>query len=147
VLGYKGIGTASGASFAYANVTAAMGTVANANAVNDAQALAWITTPTIAQTLKSRFISSANVTPIWEGAIPEGEIQGVAAVASNVMPTGTALFGDFSSVAVVEYPGGMQLEFDPSTGFKNGCYGVKLTMYLDIVMKYPTSFFSSTGIT
>jgi HK97 family phage major capsid protein len=147
ILGLSGVGTASGASLAYPAIVAAEEAPATNDAVVDPSACAWITTPAVASLLKTRYISSANVEPIWRGAMPLGQLDGIAAEATTAVPAGTALYGDWSSAAIVEYPSAAQLEVDPFTNFKTGLYGMRFVIFVDVIAKHPESFYVLTSIT
>lgn len=121
----------------------------------DADAMAYITTPRVRGTLrKAQVFSGTNGAPVWTGGI-NGDLLGYPAYATNLMPSnltkGTsngichaALFGDFSSLYVLEW-GAAELMVDPLT---SGPAIIKVMSYqlIDILVRYPESFTAVTDI-
>jgi hypothetical protein len=122
----------------------------------DADAMAYITTPRVRGTLrKTQQFSGTNGVPVWTGGIA-GDLLGYPAYATNLMPSnltkGTAngvchaaLFGDFSSLYVLEW-GAAELMVDPLT---SGPAIIKVMSYqlIDILVRYPESFTAVLDIT
>jgi len=92
--------------------------------------------------------SGTNGVPVWTGG-RDGEMLGYPAYATNLMPgnltKGTsngichaAIFGDFSSVYVLEW-GAAELMVDPIT---NGPAIIRVLSYqlIDILVRFPESF-------
>jgi HK97 family phage major capsid protein len=86
-------------------------------------------------------------TPLFQGTVPAGSIESVPAFGTKMMPAATALYGDFSSVHIIEYPSGATLQVDPFSDFKSGQYGIRLTYFIDVMVAHPQSFYSITAIT
>jgi hypothetical protein len=121
----------------------------------DADAMAFITTTRTRGTLrKTQVFSGTNGAPVWTGG-RDGELLGYPAYATNLMPgnltKGTsngichsALFGDFSSLYVLEW-GAAELMVDPIT---NGPAIIRVLSYqlIDILVRYPESFTVVTDI-
>lgn len=121
----------------------------------DADAMAYITTTRVRGTLrKTQVFSGTNGAPVWTGG-RDGEVLGYPAYATNLMPgnltKGTsngichaALFGDFSSLYVLEW-GAAELMVDPIT---NGPAIIRVLSYqlIDILVRYPESFTVVTDI-
>lgn len=115
----------------------------------DADAMAYITTTRVRGTLrKTQVFSGTNGVPVWTGG-RDGEMLGYPAYATNLMPgnltKGTsngichaAIFGDFSSVYVLEW-GAAELMVDPIT---NGPAIIRVLSYqlIDILVRFPESF-------
>jgi HK97 family phage major capsid protein len=141
--------TASGASVAFSNLVTAMTTVAGADGVMREENLAWITTPTVAGVLKQRYRVSGTSAeaPLWNGAIPHGDIEDLDAFATTACPSGSLLFGDLSAVNLVGFPGSALLEVDPFSGFQTGLYGCRLTIYCDVSVSHWASLYGLTGVT
>ena len=147
VLHYAGVTTASGASLAYSGLVDATKAVANANGVRDPGRIAWLAAPDVAGLLKQRYrIATYGDTPLWQGSLHDGEIEGVPAFATNQMPAASAIYGDWSSVNVVEFPMGAVLEVDPFTGFQSGIVAMRLTLNVDVLIPYLGSFYTLTTI-
>jgi hypothetical protein len=105
-----------------------------------------VTTPTVAALLKSRQRFTGSDSPLWKGAIDQGEIEGPMALSSRQMPTGSLLFGDWSSVYLVE-GGGLALRVNPFQDFNRGFVGIRAMMMCDVVVRYPLSFSLATSVT
>lgn len=115
----------------------------------DVDAMAFITTPRVRGTLrKTQQFSGTNGVPVWTGG-RDGDLIGYPAYATNLMPSNltkgssngichAALFGDFSSLYVLEW-GAAELMVDPLT---SGPAIIKVMSYqlIDILVRYPESF-------
>lgn len=145
ILNTLGIGTASGASLGYAGVVAPQKTVADANAVLNPETLGYVTTPTIAEVLKNRQRFTGSDSPLWRGAVHEGEIEGVRAVSTKQIPSSTLLFGDWSSVIIPEW-GVLAVEVNPFANFKAGIVGVRALWSIDVIVQHPSCFVAVTGV-
>jgi HK97 family phage major capsid protein len=146
ILATPGILTAAGAAISYGATVAAAQAVVAADGVRDPAALAWMLAPDAAGLLATRFINGVGSAPILD-SIPAGSIGRAPAFSTTLMPAATALYGDFSSVYIVEYPNSGILEVDPFSGFQTLMYSLRLTLYLDIACAFPTSLYSLTAIT
>jgi HK97 family phage major capsid protein len=141
-----GIGTASGTSLGYSGLVGAQKTVADANAILDPTGLGYVTTPTVAELLKGRQRFTGTDSPLWRGAIHEGEVEGVRALATKQMPAAALLYGDWSAVVVPEW-GVLTLEVNPFADFKAAIVGVRALWSLDVIVQHPSAFVSITSIT
>lgn len=147
VLNTPGIGTTSGASVAYSAVVGMQKTVAENNAVVDPLAAGYVTTPTVAETLKTRPRFTATDSPLWADSVHEGKIEGVKAIASKVVPTATMLYGDFSNLIIGEW-GPLVLSTNNSgSRFNQVHVGVRALWMIDVLLTQPTAFVKMTGIT
>ena len=146
ILNTPGIGTFSGTTLGYAGLVEAQTDVADNSAVLDPTALAYVTTPTIAQTLKGRQRFTGTDSPLWKGGIHTGEIEGVKALSTKQMPAATVLYGDWSSVYVVQW-GALALRVNPYQDFNKGLVGIRAMWLLDVVVRYPLSFSVATSVT
>jgi hypothetical protein len=73
------------------------------NALVDPNALGYVTTPSVAKTLKNRPRFTSTDTPLWQGPLHDGEIEGVLAIASKQIATDEMLFGDWSALVIPEW--------------------------------------------
>ena len=146
VLQTAGIGTVSGTTLAYAGLVEAQVDIADNNAVLDPNALGYVSTPTIAQTLKSRQRFTGTDSPLWLGAIHAGTIEGVQALSTKNMPASTMIYGDWSSLIVAEW-GVLVVEVNPFADFKAGIVGVRALWTIDVLVQQPLSFTAITSIT
>ena len=147
VLNIPGLATVSGTSLAYAGLVGLQKTVADANAILDPTSLGFATSPTVAEQLKNRQRFTNTDTPLWTGALHDGTIEGVRAVASRQMPSATLLYGDWSSVYVCEW-GPLLLSADRGgTRFNQGVVGIRALQMVDVLVTSPSSFVKVTGVT
>jgi len=128
----------------YANVLEFQTDAAGANALT-ANA-GYVTTPQIASILKQKARFSNTDTPIWNGNILNGQIEGLRAMSSNQMSSGQLLMGDFSQVVVGEW-GVLEVEANPYANFAAGIVGVRAFYTVDVGVRYPGAFSLGTGIT
>jgi len=145
VLNTSGITSVSGASAGYATVVGVQKSVADSNAVLNAGALGYCTTPTVAELWKGKQRFSGSDSPLWQGALNRGVVEGIPALATKQMPAATALYGDWSSLLLLEW-GVLEIEVNPFTNFKAGIVGVRVMWSLDVVVRHPSSFAAITAI-
>ena len=143
----SGLGTAnptSGTAVNYADMIRYQSTVAASNALFDN--FAYVCHPAIAAVLmgKSRFTNSD--TPIWGGALLDGEMVGRRAMSSLQITSGTVLAGDFSQVMIGEW-GTVEIEVNPYANFQAGIVGVRAMYSADVLVRYGSAFAIGTGIT
>ena len=147
ILSAQGIGTASGTSLGYAGLVAAQKTVADASAIVNPQTLAYATTPAVSEQLKNRQRFTSTDSPLWTGALHDGTIEGVRAVASKQMPSATMVYGDWSSIYLCEW-GPLLLSADRGgTRFNLGQVGIRARWMVDVLLTSPSSFVKITAIT
>ncbi len=147
VVGTPGIGAFTGTSLAAAALRNAQADLGTAKAITNPERVAYVTPPEVAELLASRqrFTGSSNTT--WEGSSFDGLVEGVRAVSTIAMPTATMLLGDWSSVAVLEWSGGLIVEFDPFSSFNTGLIGVRMLLDVDVIVTRPAAFTLATSIT
>lgn len=145
ILNTAGIGSVSGASLAYAGVLDTQHTVENANAVVNPGSLGWALPPTTAKLLRGRERAAGS------GFLMEGrEMAGAPVDVTNSMPASTALYGDWSSVALLEW-GVLQVGADPyganSALFAKNVVGIRALWSCDVVVLRAASFCKVPSIT
>jgi HK97 family phage major capsid protein/HK97 family phage prohead protease len=150
-----GLGTAnptSGTAITYADMIKFQTTIAAANAMFPG--FTYITTPTVAGILmgKTRFVTSGTApqptgdTPVWLGGILDGVVVGQRAMATQQLPAGVILAGDYSQAIFGQWSG-MEIEVNPYANFQADIVGVKATIYADVAVRYPGAFAVGTGVT
>jgi hypothetical protein len=100
----------------------------------------------VAGLLKQRVKFSSTASQIWEGPLNDGSVDGYRAVASNQVPTGDLIFGDWSQMIVAEW-GVLEVEVNPFADFKAGIVGVRAIASIDIGIRYPVAFSVATSVT
>jgi len=146
VLNTPGIGSASGSSLQYSGVVGVQKTVADANAIVDPRAAGYATTPTVAELLKGRQRFTSTDSPVWRGAVHEGEIEGVRAIASKVIPASTLIYGDWSNLVIGEWGPLVLSVNNGGTRFNQAQVGIRALWMIDVFLTAPTAFVKVTGI-
>lgn len=144
IIGTSGIGAVTGTSIAYAGIVEFQTDTAGSNALFSNAA--YVATPTVAGLLKQRVKFTSTASPIWEGGLLEGMVDGYKAFASNQVPTGDLLFGDFSKVVLAEW-GVLQVEVNPYANFAAGIIGVRAMYSIDVGVRYPAAFSLASSVT
>lgn len=144
ILNTAGIGSVTGASLAYDDIVEFQTDVFAGNALSGRSG--FVTTGAVAGLCKQRVKFASTASPLWEGRLEEGVVDGYRAMASNQMPAATMLFGDFGQLIVAEW-GVLEVEVNPFADFKAGIIGVRAIASIDIALRYPTAFSAASSIT
>lgn len=144
ILNTAGIGSVTGTSLAYDDIVEFQTDTAAGNALFGSSG--FVTTPAVAGLLKQRVKFANTETPLWEGQLLDGTVDGYRAMASNQIPAATMLFGYFASVLVPEW-GVLGVEVNPFANFQAGIVGVRAMYSMDVGVRYPTSFSAAATIT
>jgi HK97 family phage major capsid protein/HK97 family phage prohead protease len=144
IIGTSGIGGVTGTSIAYAGILEFQTDVAGANVVPASGG--YVTTPTIAALLMGRQRFSSTDTPLWTGNVWDGMVSGFPGMASNQMPAGDILFGDWQEVVVGEW-GVLEIEVNPYANFPAGIVGVRAIYSMDVGVRRPFAFSLATSVT
>ena len=139
-----GIGSVTGTSIDYAKVLEFQTDVAGGNAL--AANCAYVTTPSVAALLKQRVAFSSTASPLWEGGILDGNMQGFRAVATNSVTAASMVFGDFSQVVIGEW-GMLELALNPYANFAAAISGIRAIQTVDIGIRQAGAFSRATSIT
>jgi HK97 family phage major capsid protein/HK97 family phage prohead protease len=140
----SGIGSVVGTTIDFAKVLEFQTDVASNNVVPTAGG--YVTTHAVAALLIQRVKYTNTASPIWEGNVWEGMVQGFPGLASNQMAAGTMLFGDWAQVVVGEW-GVLEIEVNPFANFQAGIIGVRAIVSMDCGLRYPAAFSYATTIT
>lgn len=144
IINTAGIGSVTGTSIAYAGIVEFQTDTAGGNALYDSSG--YVTTPAVAGLLKQRVKFSSTASPIWEGKLLEGTVDGYKAMASNQVPSANILFGDFSKVILAEW-GVLEVEVNPYANFAAGIVGVRAMYSIDVGVRYAAAFSLATSVT
>ncbi len=145
ILNTAGIGSVTGTSLAYDDIIEFQTDVFAGNALTGQAG--FVTTGAVAGLCKQRVKFSSTASPLWEGRLEEGSVDGYHAMASNQMPTATMLFGDFGLGVVIGEWGVLEMEVNPYANFQAGIVGVRAIASVDIAVRYPTAFSAAASIT
>lgn len=147
IINTAGIGGVTGTSIAYAGILEFQTDVFAGNALS--MSSGYVTTGIVAGLLKSRQRFSSTDTPLWAGRLDDGVVDspnGYRGMASNQLPAGNLLFGDFGQVIVAEW-GVLEVEVNPYANFQAGIIGVRAIASIDIAVRYATAFSLATSVT
>jgi HK97 family phage major capsid protein len=141
-----GIGTFSGTTLGLAALSEAQEDVLAANAMLNPATLGYATTPAVAKLLKGRQRFTGSDTPLWQGALHDGQIEGVRSIASLQLPTATMVYGDWSQVLVPEW-GALAVGLNPYANFPAGIVGIRAMWFIDVIVRHAPSFTVASSIT
>lgn len=140
----SGIGSVTGTSLAYAGVVEFQTDVAGSNAL--ASNCAYVTTPAVASLLKQRVKVASTYSPIWEGGILDGTVDGFKAMSTLQVTAASMVFGDFSQVVVGEW-GQLEIAVNPWQNFGAAITGIRAIQTVDVGIRYAGAFSRATSIT
>jgi HK97 family phage major capsid protein len=144
LLNTSGVGSVTGTSIAYAGIIEFMTDVFGNNALSQSSAFAG--TGVVAGLLKQRVKFSSTASPLWEGRLEDGQVDGYRAMASNQVPSGTLIFGDWAQMIVAEW-GVLEIAINPAANFQAGIIGVRAMASIDIGVRVPGAFSIATSVT
>lgn len=144
VVGTSGLGAFTGTALDLAGVLDAQTDVFSANALS--ANCAYVTTGAVAALLKGRMKESGTWSPIWEGSLAMGSIEGHRAMASNQMAAASMLFGDFSQIILGEW-GVLELAVDANANFAKGIQAIRAWYTMDVAVRHPGAFSYASTIT
>jgi HK97 family phage major capsid protein len=139
------IGAFTGTALDYAAVLDAQADLVKANAMQ-LGSLAYVCDPDTTIKLMQRVKFTSTASPIWEGNILEGVIQGIPARTSNQMAADSMLLGAWSSLIIAEW-GTLELAVDDKFNFATGSIGLRAWYTVDVGVRYPAAFSLATTIT
>lgn len=139
-----GVGSVTGTSIAFAGILEFQSDIATAN-VMPARG-GYVTTPSVAALLIQRVKYTSTASPLWEGNVWDGQMQGFPAMSSNQMPAATMIFGDWSQLVLGEW-GTLEIEVNPYANFQAGIIGVRAIYTMDVGVRIPAAFSVASSIT
>jgi HK97 family phage major capsid protein/HK97 family phage prohead protease len=146
IVNTAGIGSVAGAGFiaaAFARVLEFQTDVATANIYPAAGG--YVTTPSVAASMIQAVKYASTASPIWEGNVWDGTMQGFPAMATNQMTAASMIYGDWSQLVVAEW-GVLQVEVNPYANFQAGIVGVRALVSVDVALRYAGAFSLATSI-
>lgn len=150
IVNVSGVPTISGASFSQATAITAALDVANANAVVNPDTLGWSATPTVASLLMARMkVATNSYSPVWEGPLIRGRINGEPAFASNTTPASTAIYGEWGNLVVLGWGlnSPIEIEANPFYQFSSGGIAVRAVLTCNLACRHGSSFVVVNNIT
>jgi HK97 family phage major capsid protein/HK97 family phage prohead protease len=134
---------ANGGSPAWADVIGLETLIAEDNA-DTRGSLHYLSTPAIAAAFKQLDQGTDTGTYVWTGTNAEGRMNGYPAHATNQMPAGTILLGNFEDL-LIGFWGGIEIDADPyGSNFLRGSVSVRVLADIDIAVRHPVSFAALT---
>lgn len=144
ILNTSGIGSVTGTSLDHADTVEFLTDCATANALWDGSG--YVTTPAVAGLLMTRHKVTNDYSPIWEGRLNMGTVNGYRAASTTNMPTATMLFGDFSKTVIGEW-GVLEIEVNPYANFQAGIIGVRAMASIDVAVRYAVGYSAASSVT
>lgn len=140
-----GVGTVTGGSLAFDDILEFQTDVAAGN-VMPARG-GYVTTPAVASLCIQRVKYTSTASPLWEGNIWNGSMQGFPAMSSNQVATAIMYFGDWSKVVIAEW-GTLEIDTNPyGSGFGAGIVAVRALYSVDVGVRLPIAFSRASSIT
>ena len=138
------VATSSGASLTWGAVTSTIGSVEDANAMIDPTASGWAIASDAAAIMRGREKAAGS-----GFILADGKIDGHPALVSNSVPSGSAIFGDWSGLLLATWgilEIGVNRADSGSVLFRTGAVGIRVLWTVDIAVLRPQSFSALTGI-
>jgi HK97 family phage major capsid protein len=143
ITGVSGIGSVTGANFDYGDILEFQTDVAGSNVTPLRPGYVMPSAQAGIAKQKVKFASTAS--PIWEGSLWDGAIDGMPAMSSEQMSSATILFGDWSQVILAEW-GVLTIETNPYADFKAGIIGVRCVYSMDSALRNAGAFSYATSV-
>lgn len=139
-----GVGSVTGTSLAFADILEFQTDVATANVMP--MRGGYVTTPAVASLMIQRVKYSSTASPLWEGSIWQGMMQGFPAMSTNQCAAASMYFGDWDKAVIAEW-GVLEVETNPYANFPAGIIGVRAMYSVDVGIRYPAAFSKAASIT
>jgi HK97 family phage major capsid protein len=138
-----GVGAVSGASIDLDAVLESQTDVATANVMP--MSGGYVTTPAVAAILIATVAYTSTASPLWNGNIWSGTMQGFPSFSSNQVASATMYFGDWSKMVIGEW-GVLEVDTNPYANFGAGIIGIRAMYSVDVGVRYPAAFSITTSI-
>ena len=145
ILATSGIGSVVGTSLDYAKLIEFQTDVAGANALS--ADCAYVTTNGVAGLLKQRQRFASTDTPLWDGNVLEGKVDGFSAFGTPQMAAATALFGNFRRGVLQAEWGVLEIDVNPYANFAAAISSVRALLTCDVGVRIPGAFSAAASIT
>jgi HK97 family phage major capsid protein len=140
----SGVGSVTGTTLAFDDILEFQTDVAAGN-VRPVRG-GYVTTPAVASLCIQRVKYASTASPLWEGNIWEGQMQGFPAMSTNQVAAATMYFGDWDKAVVGEW-GVLEIETNPFANFQAAIIGVRAIYSIDVGIRYPVAFSRAGTIT
>jgi HK97 family phage major capsid protein len=140
-----GVGTVTGTSLAFEDILEFQTDVAAGNVMPSRGG--YVTTPAVASLCIQRVKYTSTASPLWEGNIWNGTMQGFPAMSSNQVASAVMYFGDWSKIVIAEW-GTLEIDTNPyGSGFGAGIIAVRALYSVDVGVRLPVAFSRASSIT
>jgi len=139
-----GIGSVVGTTLGLPGIVEFQTDVASGNALT--AGCKYLTTPSVAGLLKQRQRFASTDTPIWQGNVLDGEVDGFGATTTTQLTAASIIFGDFSQVVIGEW-GFLELALNPYANFAAAISGIRAIQTVDVGIRQAAAFSRATSIT
>lgn len=139
-----GVGAVTGTTLGFPGILEFQTDVAAANVMPIRGG--YVTTPEVASLMIQRVKYTDTASPLWEGNIWEGSMQGFQSMSTNQVAAATMYFGDWAKAVVAEW-GVLEVETNPFANFPAGIIGVRAMYSVDVGIRYPAAFSKADTIT
>jgi HK97 family phage major capsid protein len=140
ILNTENIQTQSGTSLNLAGVTHMKQLAATADA--DDASIAFLTTPTVRETLENREIVSTSGRMVWSA----DRVADRPAYVTTDMPAATMICADWSDVVLAIFGAGVQIDV-ANTNFDEAQVGIRVMVNVDVAVLHPESWVAASSIT
>lgn len=145
ILNTSGIGSVTGTTLGYAGLIEFQTDLAGANALS--ADCAYVANHGVAGLLKQRYRVANTDTPLWDGNIFEGTIDGFGAYGSPQIPSATMLCGNFRRGVLQAEWGILEIDVDPFYNFAQAITAVRAIQTCDVGVRIPGAFSAAASIT
>lgn len=139
-----GIGSVTGTTLGLAGIIEFQTDVAAGNALTTNSK--YLTTPSVAGLLKTRQRFASTDTPLWQGNVLDGEVDGFGATTTTQLTAASMIFGDFSQVVIGEW-GFLELALNPYANFQAAISGIRAIQTVDVGIRQAAAFSRAVSIT
>jgi HK97 family phage major capsid protein len=138
-----GIGAVTGTDLAYADILEFQTDLGNAL---QGLAMGFATTPAVAALLAQRVKVASTWSPIWEGNLLDGRVDGFRAMSTAQLTAASMIFGDWSQLIIGEW-GVLELAVNPYANFAAGIHGIRAIQTVDVGIRHASAFSRAHTIT
>jgi len=142
----SGVGSFSGTTLGLTGLMDAQEDVLMANAMLNPATLGYAAAVGVAKLLKGRQRFTGTDTPMWQGPLHDGAVEGVRAISSQQVPAATMIYGDWSQILVPEW-GALAVGINPFANFPAGIVGIRAMWAMDVIVRHAASFTVATSVT
>lgn len=145
ILSTAGIGAVTGTSLGYPGIIEFQTDVAAANALS--ADCAYVAHQGVAGLLKQRVRFAGTDSPLWDGNILEGKVDGFGSHGTPQMAAATMLFGNFRRGVLQAEWGVLEIDVNPYANFAAAISSIRALLTCDVGVRIPGAFSAAATIT